>query len=265
MRKIAIIGAGNMGGSIARGILGGKLCGDYEVRLANSSTDKLEKIKAEFPSAVISTSNADAVAGADIIILAVKPWIVRQVIDEIHTSVDIEDVTFVSLAAGITIGDICDMFDNSLQAAYSVTRAMPNTAIAVGESMTFICGDQAAKDKVDELNMIFGSMGRSAVIPERMMGAAMALCSCGIAYGMRYVRAATEGAVELGLYPDAAKEYIFQTLRGAVALLEATGANPEVEIDKVTTPGGVTIKGLNAMERNGFTSAVIEGLKASSC
>ena len=157
------------------------------------------------------------------------------------------------------------MFCSPSQAVNSVTRAMPNTAIAVGESMTFICGDQASKAKVDELNMIFGSMGRSAVIPERMMGAAMALCSCGIAYAMRYVRAATEGAVELGLYPDAAKEYVFQTLRGAVALLEATGANPESEIDKVTTPGGVTIKGLNTMERNGFSTAVIEGLKASAC
>lgn len=264
MRKIAIIGAGNMGGAIARGILGGKLSGEYEVRLSNPSAGKLERIKAEFPSAVTTVSNVEAVVGAEIVILAVKPWLVKQVIDEISTSIDVEEVTIVSLAAGISVDDICDMFDNSLQAAYSVARAMPNTAIAVGESMTFVCGDRAAKYKIDELNMIFGSMGHSAVIAERMMGGAMALCSCGIAYAMRYVRAATEGAVELGLYPDAAKEYIFQTIRGAVALLESTGANPEVEIDKVTTPGGVTIKGLNAMERNGFTTAVIEGLKASS-
>jgi len=265
MRKIAIIGAGNMGGAIARGILGGKLAGEYEVRLSNKSACKLDKIKADFQAAVTTTSNVEAASGADIIILAVKPWLVKQVIDEISASVDIEKVTLVSLAAGITVGDLCGMFCSPSQAVNSVTRAMPNTAIAVGESMTFICGDQASKAKVDELNMIFGSMGRSAVIPERMMGAAMALCSCGIAYAMRYVRAATEGAVELGLYPDAAKEYVFQTLRGAVALLEATGANPESEIDKVTTPGGVTIKGLNTMERNGFSTAVIEGLKASAC
>ena len=96
------------------------------------------------------------------------------------------------------------------------------------------------------------------------MGAATALCSCGIAYAMRYVRAATEGGVELGIYPHKAKEYVLATLRGAVELLEATGNNPEVEIDKVTTPGGITIKGLNAMEAHGFTTAVIEGLKASS-
>lgn len=264
MRKIAIIGAGNMGGAIARGILGGKLSGEYEVSLSNPSVGKLDIIKTEFPSVVTTVSNVEAARGADIIILAVKPWLVKQVIDELSPLIDVEKVTLVSLAAGVSVDELCEMFDSPRRAAYSVTRAMPNTAIAVGESMTFVCGDWAARNKIEELNMIFGSMGRSAVIPERMMCGAMALCSCGIAYAMRYVRAATEGAVELGLYPDAAKEYIFQTIRGAVALLESTGSNPEVEIDKVTTPGGVTIKGLNAMERNGFTTSVIEGLKASS-
>lgn len=265
MRTIAIIGAGNMGGAIARGILGGTLADEYRLRLANRSTCKLDKIKADFQSVLTTTSNSEAVDGADIIILAVKPWLVAQVVAEIAPLIDIDKVTLVSLAAGIEVKDLCEMFATPSVAERSVVRVMPNTAIAVGESMTFICGDSADATKVEELNAIFGSMGGAAVIPERMMGAAMALCSCGIAYAMRYVRAATEGAVELGLYPDAAKEYIFQTLRGAVALLESTGANPESEIDKVTTPGGVTIKGLNAMERNGFTTAVIEGLKASKC
>lgn len=263
MRKIAIIGAGNMGGAIASGISGGKLASEYEVAIANPSNGKLERLKDAYPSLFTTNSNRKAVEGADIIVLAVKPWLIKDVIEEISMSFDVEDVTVVSLAAGISVEELCAMFDNSTQAAYSVTRVMPNTAISVGESMTFICGDLAAKDKVDELNRIFGAMGRSAVIPERLMGAAMALCSCGIAYAMRYVRAATEGAVELGLYPDDAKEYIFQTLRGAVALLQSTGANPESEIDRVTTPGGVTIKGLNEMEKNGFTTSVIEGLKAS--
>lgn len=263
MRKIAIIGAGNMGGAIANGLLGGALATDYEVAVANPSNGKLERLKSAHPSVSVTNSNKDAVTGADIIILAVKPWLIKEVIEEILLSFNVEDVTVVSLAAGISVEELCGMFDDPVRAACSVTRVMPNTAIAVGESMTFICGDHADKGKVDELNRIFGAMGSSAVIPERLMGAAMALCSCGIAYGMRYVRAATEGAVELGLYPDQAKEYIFQTLRGAVALLQSTGANPESEIDRVTTPGGVTIKGLNAMERNGFTTAVIEGLKAS--
>jgi pyrroline-5-carboxylate reductase len=110
---------------------------------------------------------------------------------------------------------------------------------------------------------VFDAMGQSAVIEERQMTAATALCSCGIAFAMRYVRAATEGGVELGIYAHQAKDYVLQTLRGAVELLEATGNHPEAEIDRVTTPGGITIRGLNAMEAHGFTNAVIQGLKAS--
>lgn len=263
MKKIAIIGAGNMGGSIARGILSGTLASEYSVVVSNPSNEKLQRLKADFEQVETTNSNVDAVVGASVIILAVKPWLIKDVVKEIAMSFDLEEVTLVSLAAGISVEELCGMFDNSIQAAYSVTRVMPNTAISLGESMTFICGDLAAKYKVEELNHIFGSMGKAAVIPERLMGAAMALCSCGIAYALRYVRAATEGGVELGIYPGDAKDYVCQTLRGAIALLEATGANPESEIDRVTTPGGVTIKGLNAMERFGFTTSVIEGLKAS--
>jgi pyrroline-5-carboxylate reductase len=111
---------------------------------------------------------------------------------------------------------------------------------------------------------LFDTLGKASVIEERLMGAATALCSCGIAYAMRYVRAAMQGGVEMGIYPGESKDYVLQTLRGAVALLETTGNNPEVEIDKVTTPGGITIKGLNEMEANGFSNAVIKGLKASN-
>ena len=110
---------------------------------------------------------------------------------------------------------------------------------------------------------IFQELGDAMLVEERLMGAGMALASCGIAYAMRYIRAATEGGVELGMYARDAQRIVQQTLRGAVELLEATGGHPEEEIDKVTTPGGITIRGLNAMEQNGFSNSVIQGLKAS--
>ena len=168
-----------------------------------------------------------------------------------------------SLAAGVSLSDI-DAMLHRYSSSRTLFRAIPNTAMLVGSSMTFLCSDNATPQQVDMVKSIFDALGTAAVIDERLMGAATALCSCGIAYAMRYVRAATEGGVELGIYPHKAKEYVLATLRGAVELLEATGNNPEVEIDKVTTPGGITIKGLNAMEAHGFTTAVIEGLKASS-
>ena len=115
----------------------------------------------------------------------------------------------------------------------------------------------------DDILAIFKELGEAMIIEERLMGAGMALASCGIAYAMRYVRAATEGGVELGMYAKDAQHIVEQTLVGAVELLRANKSHPEAEIDRVTTPGGITIRGLNAMEENGFTNSVIKGLKAS--
>ena len=130
--------------------------------------------------------------------------------------------------------------------------------------MTFLAQRGASAEQVAAVSELFGQVGDVMMIEERQMGACTALSSCGIAYVMRYIRAATEGGVELGLYPDQASRIMLQTMAGAVALLKATGHHPEVEIDRVTTPGGITIKGLNAMEANGFTNAVIAGIKASN-
>jgi pyrroline-5-carboxylate reductase len=110
---------------------------------------------------------------------------------------------------------------------------------------------------------MFAELGKAFLVPESQLNAMMALSSCGIAFAFRYIRAAMEGGVEMGVYPHIAKEAVLQTLKGAVELIEANNSHPEVEIDKVTTPGGITIKGLNEMEAQGFTNAVIKGLKAS--
>ena len=109
---------------------------------------------------------------------------------------------------------------------------------------------------------LFDAVGKTAVVDERRLKAGMMLASCGTAFALRYVRASAEGGVELGLYPKEAVEAALQTVKGAAALLEARGTHPEQEIDRVTTPGGITIRGLNAMEEAGFTAAVIAGLKA---
>ena len=140
---------------------------------------------------------------------------------------------------------------------------MPNTAIAVKESVNFVASENASPVQIEIINNLFNELGLTITIEERLMTACTALSSCGIAYAFRYIRAAIEGAVELGIYPEMAKNVILQTLTGAVTLLETNGSHPEVEIDRVTTPGGITIKGLNAMEEAGFTNAVIKGLKAS--
>lgn len=261
--KIAIIGGGNMGGAIARGLVASGTFPAADITLAGPHQPVLDKVAADAPGIFTMTDNPAAIKGADIIILAVKPWVLPAVLEEIAPRIAFREQAIVSLAAGVSLADIDGML-HRYSTARTIFRAMPNTAMSVGCSMTFLCHDNASQKSIDDVVSIFDRLGSTAVIEERLMGAATALCSCGIAYAMRYVRAATEGAVELGLYPAAARDYILATLKGAVSLLESTGNNPEVEIDKVTTPGGVTIKGLNAMEANGFTTSVIEGLKASA-
>ena len=140
--------------------------------------------------------------------------------------------------------------------------AIPNTAIAVKESMTFLVPVTANSEETDTVLRLFDELGQCIVTEERLLASGTTLASCGIAYAMRYVRASVEGGVEIGFRASDAQQIVLQTVRGAVSLLQATGNHPETEIDKVTTPGGVTIKGLNEMENAGFTSAVIRGLKA---
>jgi pyrroline-5-carboxylate reductase len=142
---------------------------------------------------------------------------------------------------------------------------IPNIAIAQLQSMTFIVPSVATETQhTEQVVALFDSMGKTIITDEQHLAAGTTLASCGIAYAMRYVRAASEGGVELGFKADDAKQIVMQTMKGAVELLQATGLHPEAAIDLVTTPGGVTIKGLNEMEHAGFTSSVIRGLKAGA-
>lgn len=255
---IGIIGAGNMGGAVARGLA--QRSADYNLIVSDMSIDKLNELTAAFPKKIaVTTDNREVASKADILVTAVKPWLVEPVYERIRDVAKAKIV--VSIAAGVSIAQVTEYYG---KASAAIFRAMPNTAIAYGKSVTLLAHNTVATDEdVKLVRAIFELLGSAPIIEERLMNAGMALCSCGIAYVMRYVRAATEGAVELGLYPDQAKELMLETMEGAIAVLRASACNPEAEIDKVTTPGGTTIRGLNAMEREGFTNAVIAGLLAS--
>ena len=257
--KIAIIGAGNMGGATARGLVMGQHVDTQDIFVSNPSRGKLEAIKAEFPQINITQDNKECVREADMVIIAVKPWKVEELAKEIAPELKNEKVIVGSMAAGINTDKIASLFGYQ----HPVYTIIPNTAIAVQQSMTFIAGKNTTPEMDAEILAIFQEMGEAMMVEERLIPAGMALASCGIAYAMRYIRAATEGGVELGMYARDAQHIVEQTLKGAVALLQANGSHPETEIDRVTTPGGITIRGLNAMEENGFTNSVIKGLKAS--
>ena len=260
--KIAIIGAGNMGGAIAAGLAKGKLVHSGDIICTARTQTTLDKIRAIDPEITLTTDNSAAAKEADIIILAVKPWLMEEVIVDIRKDFDPLNQIFVSVAAGITLEELSSWIYPSSPSSVSVFRAIPNTAAAVLASMTFIASVNAPDDEIKLICDIFDEMGTTMYVDERLIPAGTALASCGIAFAMRYIRAASEGGVEIGFRPEEARKIVEHTVKGAAELLLASGNNPEVEIDKVTTAGGLTIKGLNEMEHEGFTSAVIKGLKA---
>ncbi len=252
--SIAIIGAGNMGGAIAEALL--RMDG-YKITVSNRTEGKLQRFAAA--GASVTTDNCVAAKDADLIILAVKPWLVEDVLNELKANIQLAGKTLVSVAAATRGEQLCDWAGEGPQ----ILTAIPNTAIANLASMTFVVPVRAEAETTAAIKALFDTMGQTLVTDEAHLPAATALASCGIAYALRYVRAATEGGVQLGFRAAEAQDIVAQTLRGAVSLLEKEGAHAEAEIDKVTTPGGLTIRGLNAMEEAGFTNAVIQGLLAS--
>ena len=248
--RISIIGSGNIGGAIARGLAKGTMFKASDITCTAQSDETLEKMRKIDPDFILTHDNVEAARNADIIIIAVKPWRVEMIIDEIKS--------FDLLNTYLTKNTDFDCL-----ATPTIFRIMPNTAIEVMSSMTFVSARNASKEQTDLIIHIFNELGNAMLVEERLMGAGTALASSGIAFALRYIRAAIEGGVELGFYPKQAQEIVVHTVKGAVDLLLENKSNPEMEIDKVTTPGGITIKGLNEMELSGFTSSVIRGLKAS--
>ena len=257
--KIAIIGAGAMGGSFADGLLKGTLFRPEDITVANPHEEKLLRFKKA--GAHITTDNCKAIAGADYVAIVVKPWLVEQVLQVLKPAFNPAQQTLINMAAAISSANLLQWIEKDGQTP-TLFQAIPNIAIAIRQSMTFLASPNATAEEVATMCRLFNDLGKALFVEERLLGMGTAMAGCGIAYAMRYVRAAMEGGVELGFKADLSRDIVLQTVKGAVALLEATGHHPEAEIDKVTTPGGLTIKGLNEMEHAGFTSAVVRGLKA---
>ncbi len=255
--KVTIIGGGNMGGAIARGMAKGTLIKTEDITVSDPFQATLDALKAEYPAINVTTNNEEAVVGADIVLLAVKPWLVERILTPLK--LDASKQMFISIAAGVTFEQLSKWVSSGI----AMFRVMPNTGISQMESMSIVCSQNASKEQEQQILDIFNEMGLAMLMPEQNMPAVTALASCGIAYVLEYIRAAMQAGVELGLYPKDAQKMVAQAVKGAAALILNNETHPSVEIDKVCTPGGVTIKGINALEHGGFTSAVINAMKAS--
>ena len=257
--KIAIIGAGNMGKAIVRGLYESGLCRAEDLFVADVSQENLDSIKEIDKDIFTTTDNRKAVQPVNYVLLAVKPWLIEDVITLLKPSLNAVQHAVISIAAGVNLRTI----SNKVGDDFTLFQVLPNTAISIRESMTFIASLNASKEQEKNVLALFGKLGKAMLVTESSMAAFTSVSSCGIAYALRFIRAATQGAVELGIQPGVAQDVIAQTMIGAAQLILQNQSNPESEIDKVTTPGGWTIKGLNTMEEYGFSNAVIKGIKAN--
>jgi pyrroline-5-carboxylate reductase len=255
--SIAILGSGNIGISLAKGLVKANYAEPGQISLTRRNIANLSTLADQ--GFMTSTDNAAVVARADLIVLAVLPQQLNQLLEQIKPVVNADKQVFISVASGVSCADIRNKLGDQVQ----VIRAMPNTAIAIGQSMTCVATDNAAPAHVDEVVRMFETVGAVVKINEDLMTAATALCACGIAFFLRAIRAASQGGAEIGFHADEALKMAVQTAKGAADLLLLMQSHPEQEIDKVTSPKGCTIAGLNEMEHNGFSSSLIKGIKTS--
>jgi pyrroline-5-carboxylate reductase len=257
-RKIAILGGGNLGRALAMGWVESGFCSAENIWITRRNPDKLTFFAdAGFK---VGADNVEAVRASDVIILAVQPQQVIDLTEEIRPAIEPGRHRVISVASGVSIRQLRELLDTRA----SIVRAMPNTAVSIGQSMTCVASSDADDPALPEAVELFDIVGRTLVIHEDMMIPATALCACGVAFFLRAIRAASQGGIEIGFHPEEALLLAAQTARGSAMLLLNQGRHPESEIDQVTTPRGCTIAGLNEMEHQGFSSALIKGILLSA-
>ena len=255
---LSILGSGNIGSALARGIVASGLYAPARIILTRRRADLLAPFARE--GYQVTTDNPDAVRKGDVIILAVTPQQLNNLLAEIRPVIEPARHCVISLVSGASIAEI----RKALPAGTTVIRAMPNTAVSIRQSMTCIAASGANPEDLNAVKRIFEGVGRVVVIDEHLMVPATALCACGIAFFLRAIRAASQGGIEIGFHAEDALLMAAQTALGAASLLVEGGDHPEREVDRVTTPQGCTISGLNQMEHQGFSSAMIKGIVTSA-
>lgn len=254
--KIAIIGGGNLGTAIAEGLLKSKFCKAADITITKRNTATLKPLADKGVN--VTANNNEAVKKSELVLLAVKPFQIAEVIANIKKDIGTKHV-LVSVITGVSLMDLAAMTKKKV----ALFRAMPNTAIAIQESMTCISHENATAAQIDFVKGLFETVGKVVMIEDKLMDAATVLGACGTAYAMRYIRANIQGGIEIGFSSAVANLIAAQTVKGAAELLLQKGTHPEQEIDKVTTPKGCTIAGLNEMEHQGFSSSLIKGIATS--
>jgi len=254
--NLAILGCGNIGSAVAKGLAKSGMT-PTDITLTHRKTESLSELnQTGFQT---SADNASAVQNAEIILLTVLPSQLMDLLDDISSNLS-ENHLLISIVSGVSIAEIQKKVGKDIP----IIRAMPNTAAVLCESMTCLSSLPQFAQGLKTAQTLFEKVGNTLVIDETQMASATALCACGVAFFLRAIRAASQGGIEIGFHSDEAFTIAAQTARGAATLLLDNDSHPEAEIDQVTTPMGATIAGLNEMEHQGFSSAMIKGITTST-
>lgn len=257
MTRLAVIGAGVMGEALVSGLLKAGWSPD-----AITAADRREFRRAEMEQAHgvhVAAANADAAAGADTVVLVVKPQDVNEVLPEIAPALA-EGTLVVSLCAGISTAQI----ERHLPAGTAVVRVMPNTPALVGEGMAAIsAGSNASADDLSHATELLSALGKVVTVPERYQDAVTAISGSGPAYLFFVVEAMIDAGVMLGLPRDTATALVVQTMYGSAKLLRESGEHPTVLREQVTSPGGTTAAALRQLEDHRVKAAFITAMEAA--
>ena len=260
-KTLAILGAGMMGGALARGLIRAGALPAANLRLFDVLPSQAEHLAGEIgPETHVARSVAEAVSGADLILLAVKPQVMLDAVSSITPSLQPPQIA-ISIAPGITVTKL----ESILPDGISVIRAMPNTPSLVGMGMTALCrGEYATDADLALARALFAAVGESVVVEERLMDAVTGLSGSGPAYVYLIIEALADGGVKAGLPRETARRLAAQTVLGAAQMVLTSEEHPAQLKDNVTTPGGTTIAALAVLERAGVRSALIDAVGAAA-
>jgi pyrroline-5-carboxylate reductase len=253
--NIAILGGGNLGTSLAKGLINSNQFTYKDLIITDKRESRMVYLSGQ--GFQVTNDNHSAVSKSHIIVTSVKPQQFSVLAEEIKGTLTPGHI-LISTVTGVAFKEI-----EAQMGHIPMLRIMPNTALEICESMTCIAFKNTSTEQETTMQAMFDKMGKTMVIPEDMMDAATVVGACGIAFALRFMRAMSQGGIEIGFNSEMSQLITAQTVKGAAQLILETSNHPEKEIDKVTTPQGITISGLNEMEHQGLSSAVIRGLITS--
>ena len=257
-RAIAIIGAGNMGTSLLRGILNAKLAPHDKIIASGTHSAKLEKLGSKW-KINYTLDNVEAARFADIVMPCVKPYTIGKVLDEIQSALR-EDQMLISIAAGVTIDSILHRTGKN----NPIVRAMPNIASTVDEGATAVSFGRFVTEEEQRIAIaIFEAVGEVVVVEESQLDAVTGLSGSGPAYIYMVIEALIDGGVKMGLARDVARKLAVQTVLGSAKLVKESNLHPAILRDQVTTPGGTAINAVHELESHGLRSMLINAIETA--